>query len=142
VAVTVEAGRTRPIHPLFAFLLAGGVPLFLGGWVSDVTYGNTAESQWANFAAWLIAGAMVFTGLALLWALIVLFLVGPRRGRALLCFLLLLATFVLGLVDNLHHTRDAWAIMPGAPILSGITALLAFLACIVGFSTLRLRDAR
>jgi uncharacterized membrane protein len=142
VAVTAEAGPKSPVHPLFAFLLAGGVPLFVGGWLSDITYGNTAEPQWANFAAWLIAGAMVFTGLALLWALIVLFLAGPRRGRALLCFLLLLAAFALGLVDNLHHARDAWAIMPAAPILSGITALLASLACIVGFSTLRTRDVR
>jgi uncharacterized membrane protein len=137
VAVTAEAGRTRPIHPLFVFLLAAGVPLYLGGLLSDITYGNTAEPQWANFAAWLIVGAMVFTGLALLWAFIALILARPRWGWVLLCFVLLLATFVLGLVDSLHHARDAWAIMPAAPILSGVTTLLALLACGVGLSTLR-----
>jgi uncharacterized membrane protein len=141
VAVTADSGREGPAHPLFAFLLAAQVPLYSGGLLSDVTYGNTAEPQWANFAAWLIAGAMVFTGLALLWALIALLLARPRWGWVLLCFVLLLATFALGLFDNLHHARDAWAIMPAAPILSGITALLALLACAVGFATLRTRDA-
>ena len=48
------------------FLLSAAVPLYLGGLLSDLGYGNTAEPQWANFAAWLIAGAMVFTGLGLL----------------------------------------------------------------------------
>jgi uncharacterized membrane protein len=140
VAASADA-RPRPIHPLFAFLLAAGVPLFLGGLLGDITYGNTAEPQWANFAAWLIAGAMVFTGFALLWALLALILARPRRGWVLLCFVLLLATFALGLVDNFQHARDAWAIMPAAPILSGITTLLAALAAAVGLGTVRAGDA-
>ncbi|MEA3038303.1 MAG: hypothetical protein QOE79_816 [Sphingomonadales bacterium] len=142
MADTAEAGQRRPIHPLFAFLLAAAVPLYLGGLLSDITYGNTAEPQWANFAAWLILGAMVFTGLALLWAFIALLVARPRWGWVLLCFVLLMATFLLGLFDNFHHARDAWAIMPAAPILSGITALLALLACAVGLSSLRARDVR
>lgn len=141
MAASADGRRTRSIHPFFAFLLAASVPLFLGGLLSDITYGNTSEPQWANFAAWLIAGAMVFTGFALLWAFIALLLTGPRWGWGLLCFGLLLATFVLGLVDNFHHARDAWAIMPAAPILSGLVTLLAILAAGVGLSTLRMRDA-
>jgi uncharacterized membrane protein len=142
VAVTADAGRPRPVHPLFAFLLSSPVPLFLGGLLSDVTYGNTAEPQWSNFAAWLIAGAMVFTGIALLWAFIALLLARPRRGWRLLCFLLLLATFVLGLVDSFQHARDAWAIMPAGPILSAIVTLIAALAAAAGLSTLRMRDVK
>jgi len=140
VAVTPEARRARPIHPLFAFLLAAAVPLYLGGLISDVAYANSAEPQWANFAAWLVAGAMVFTGFALLWALLALLFARPRWGWTLLCFVLLLAAFALGLVDSFHHARDAWAIMPAAPILSGIVTLVAALACAVGLSTLRMRD--
>jgi uncharacterized membrane protein len=142
MAVTAEIRPAGPIHPLFAFLLAAAVPLFLGGLLSDLTYGNTAEPQWANFAAWLLAGAMVFTGFALLWAFIALLLARPRRGWPLLLFVLLLALFVLGLVDSFHHARDAWAIMPAAPLLSGIAALLAMLACAAGFFTLRRGEAR
>jgi uncharacterized membrane protein len=140
VAVTAEGPRARPIHPLFAFLLAGAVPLFLGGLLADLAYGNSAEPQWANFAAWLIAGGMVVTGFALLWAFIALIRARRRSGGPLLHFGLLLATFALGLVDSFHHARDAWAIMPAAPILSGIVALVAALACAAGLSTLENRD--
>ena len=142
MAETADARRTRPIHPLFAFFLAGTVPLFLGGWLSDVTYGNSAEPQWANFAAWLVAGAMVFTGFALLCALITLIRARPRWGWPLLCFVLLLATFVLGLIDSFVHARDAWAIMPDAPIFSLVVTLLALVATAVGFSSLFGRDAK
>ena len=134
--------RARAIHPLHAFLLSGGVPLFLGGFLSDLAYGASAETQWANFAAWLIAGAMVFTGFGLLWAVIALIFARPRWGWVLLCFVLLLATFVLGLIDSFQHARDAWAIMPAAPILSGIVTLIAMLAAAVGLSSLRTGDAK
>jgi uncharacterized membrane protein len=142
VAVTAEGRRAGAIHPLFAFLLSAAVPLYLGGLLSDLGYGNTAEPQWANFAAWLIAGAMVFTGLGLLWAVIALIFARPRWSWVLLCFVLLLATFALGLVDSFHHARDAWAIMPAAPILSLIVTLVAMLAAAVGLSSLRVRDTR
>jgi uncharacterized membrane protein len=137
VALTSDRMRARPIHPLFAFLLSAPVPLFLGGLLSDLGYGNSFEVQWANFAAWLIAGAMVFTGFALLWALIALILVRPRRGWPLFCFVLLLAAFVLGLIDSLVHARDAWAAMPAAPILSGVVTAIVVLAACVGFWSLR-----
>ncbi|HEX4739081.1 MAG TPA: hypothetical protein VH331_16130 [Allosphingosinicella sp.] len=142
MALNADTRGARPIHPLFAFLLSGAVPLFLCALLGDITYGNTAEPQWANFASWLLVGAMVFTGLGLLWALIALIFTRPRWGWVLLCFVLLLATFVLGLIDNFHHARDAWAIMPAAPILSLITTLIAALAAAVGLSTLRMRDVK
>jgi uncharacterized membrane protein len=138
--VAVTAGGARPIHPLHAFLLGGAVPLFLGALLGDLAYGSTAEIQWSNFAAWLIVGAMVLTGFALLWSAIAL--VRTRRGRPLLGFVLLLAAFGLGLVNALVHARDAFAIMPAAPILSGIVTAIAALAAFVGFSSLRLRETR
>lgn len=140
--MAVTADGVRPIHPLHAFLLAGAAPLFLGALLADLAYGSTAEIQWSNFAAWLIVGAMAFTGVALLWALIALFRARPRRGWRLFCFLLLLAAFGLGFVDALVHAGDAWAIMPMAPILSAIVSALALLAVWAGFSSLRLREPR
>lgn len=143
MVATVDAEAARPIHPVFAFLLAGAVPLFLGGFLSDLAYGGSAEPQWSNFAAWLIAGAMVFTGFALLAALITLIRARSRWiGWPLLCFVLLLAAFVLGLIDSFVHARDAWAIMPDAPVWSAIVTLVAFLAAIVGFSRLRVGEKR
>jgi uncharacterized membrane protein len=131
----------NPIHPVHAFLLAACVPLFLGGLLSDLAYSSTYEVQWTNFASWLIAGALVFAGLALLWAFIEL-LRGDRqwRGMPLIYFLLLLGTWILGFVDALVHAKDVWAKMPAALILSIVVTILAMVATWIGFSTLRSGD--
>ena len=72
--------------PLHALLLAGSVPLFLGALLSDIAYYNSYQIQWSNFAAWLIAGALVFCGLALLFALANLWLVLWPHQKKLLGF--------------------------------------------------------
>jgi uncharacterized membrane protein len=123
-------------------LLAGAVPLFLGGMLSDLAYSGDYEIQWSNFAAWLIAGGMVFTGFALLWAFIELLRSGWRRGWPLGAFILLLVTFVLGLVNSFVHARDAWGTMPDGLVLSVIVAITAIAATWVGFSSLRRGGAK
>jgi len=137
MAETGSRAPMRAIHPLHAALLAAIVPLYLGAFLSDHAYSRTYQIQWSNFAAWLIAGAMVFTGVALLWALVDLVREGRRRGRPLVYFLLLAAIFVLGLLDSFIHTRDAWGVMPEGLILSSILAVLAVAATWIGFSGLR-----
>jgi uncharacterized membrane protein len=131
------------IHPLHAFLLAACVPLFLGALLSDITYSRSYEVQWSNFASWLLVGALVFAGFALLWALIEL-LRGDRQwgGRPLIYFLVLLAAWIVGFVDALVHAEDAWAKMPQALILSLIVTVLVLAAVWLGFSTLRSGDVR
>ena len=142
MATTAPYRVRRGIHPLHAVLLASILPLFLGGLLSDLAYSRSYEIQWSNFASWLIAGGMVFTGVVMVWALIDLLRSGQRRGRPLLYFLLLLAVFILGLLNSFTHARDAWGIMPGATILSAIVAVLAIGAIWVGFSSLRSGDAQ
>lgn len=142
MASSVERVAVRPIHPVHAVLLASAFPLFLGGLLADIAYGRSYEIQWSNFAAWLIAGAMVFTGFALLWALIDLIRARRRRGRTLVYFLALLLLFALGLIDSFVHAQDAWAIMPEATILSAIVVLLSLVALVIGFSGLRSGAAR
>lgn len=137
VAVTADRMPQRAIHPFHAFLLAGAVPLFFGAMLSDITYARSYQIQWGNFASWLIAGALVFAGFALLWAVIDLFRGERRGGRPLVYVLLLLATWVLGFINALVHARDAWGIMPTAVVLSVIVTLLACAATWIGFSRLR-----
>jgi len=120
--------------PLHALLLAGSVPLFLGALLSDIAYFNSYQIQWSNFASWLIAGAELFCGLALLFALLNLIRARQKGGQPLVYFLLLLATFVLGLVNAFQHAKDAWAVMPAGLVLSGIVFLLSCLAAWVGLS--------
>lgn len=125
------------IHPVHAALLAATVPLFLGALLSDAAYHATYEIQWSNFAAWLLAGAMVFAGPVLLWSLIDLLRARDRRGRPLVYFVLMLVVCAIGLFDCFVHARDAWAVMPDGLILSAIAAALAIAATWVGFSGLR-----
>lgn len=126
-----------PLHPLHALLLAGSLPLFLGALFSDITYYNSYHIQWSNFASWLLAGALVFCGLALLCALIGLFRNDRRHGLALVYFVVLLAAWVLGFINALVHAKDAWAIMPSALVLSVIVTLLVLVATWIGFFGLR-----
>lgn len=132
--VFVRQGR---LHPLHAVLLAGMLPLFLGALLSDIAYSQSYEVQWTNFASWLIAGALVFCGFALLWAIVDLLRVDRRGQRSWLYVALLLGTFVLGFVGALIHAKDAWASMPGGLIVSVIVTLLAAAAVWIGIAGVR-----
>lgn len=130
-----------PPNRLHATLLCGQVPLFLGALIADIAYYRSYQIQWSNFASWLIAGALVFACLALLFALLGLF---RNRGnpRPLTYFLLLLVTWVLGFINALEHAKDAWAAMPMGLILSVIVTLLAVAATWIGLAQPRTGDAR
>ncbi len=132
-----QAAR-RTINPVHAILLASSLPLFLGALLSDWAYSSTQQIQWVNFASWLIAGALVFAGAALLWAVIDFFRADVGRDRsATLSIFALLTTFVLGFINTLVHAKDGWATMPAGLILSVLTFFLALFATWLGFSTLR-----
>ena len=117
-------------------MLLGAANAFLiSGFLSDWTYAGSTEIQWKNFAGWLIIGGLVFTGLALLWTLVDLVdlvRLPLGRGPRLVVFVLLLAAFVIGIVDELVHAKDAWASMPEALILSGVVGVLAMAASAIG----------
>ncbi|MGY2275304.1 MULTISPECIES: DUF2231 domain-containing protein [Pseudomonas] len=128
---------TLPVYrygpgPLHATLLAGTVPLFLGALLSDIAYTQTYQIQWANFSAWLIAGALVFAGFAFLFALVNLLRAERKAGQPTRYVLLLLATWILGLVNAFQHAKDAYASMPGGLILSAIVLLLTLAATWTG----------
>lgn len=123
--------------PLHAMLLAGTVPLFLGALLSDIAYAQTYQIQWSNFAAWLIAGGELFCGLALLCGLVNLIRAPRKAGRPALYFVLLLVTWVLGLINAFEHAKDAWAVMPSGLILSVIVTALAVITAWVGLTNLR-----
>ena len=106
-----------PLHPLRALLLAGSVPLFLGVLLSDVAYANSDQVQWKNFASWLNAGALLLSGLALLWSAMAL-INADRHRRLMLSSGLLLAGWVFGSVNSLVHAKDAAATLPEGLVLA------------------------
>lgn len=132
-----DRGAGRPPHPLHAVFLSFAFPLFLGALLSDVAYANSYQIQWANFAAWLIAGALLFSACALLWALVDVVRFKVLRSRRAVYAMLLSAMWILGLINAFVHARDGWAMMPTGLILSVITASLAFAASWIGYSGIR-----
>jgi len=137
VTVTEQSLYRCTLSPLHAILLAGTVPLFLGALLSDIAYFKSYQIQWSNFAAWLIAGGLLFCGLALLFALVNLVRAERKGGRPTVYFLLLLVTWVLGLVNAFEHAKDAWAVMPAGLVLSLVVTVLACVAAWLGMSNLR-----
>ena len=133
MAATMDRMHSRVQGRWPAFLLAAAFPLFLGALWSDYGYSTSFELQWSNFASWLVAGGLVFLGIALLFAIVDLI----RGRRALLYFVLLLAGFVLGVINALVHARDAYAVMPTGLVLSLVVTVLVGVATWIAFAGLR-----
>jgi uncharacterized membrane protein len=142
-------GEARPMQAsrllhgdMHAVLAFAALPLFLGALLSDWAYAGSYHVQWTNFASWLIAGGLVFAGVALLWAAVdVLGSSAMRHRRGMMYLLLLLASFVLGFINSLVHAKDAWAAMPAGLVLSAVVLLLAVVASVIGLAGLRRRTA-
>lgn len=138
VPPVIEERYSRVIHPLHGIFLAGTIPLFLGAALSDAAYAFSYEIQWNNFASWLIAGGLVFAGIALVFAIVDLCQRRRRVHGSVTYTLVLAATWIIGLLNALMHARDAWASMPTGLILSIIVIVLAGVATWFGFCTPRI----
>jgi uncharacterized membrane protein len=139
---TPEGGRGATLHPIHAMLLAFPLALFVGALVTDIAYLNTAVIQWSNFSAWLIAGALVFGGLAGAWA--VCAAVFPRRTtrrRALSYVAALAIMWIAGLINAFQHSHDGWASVGALGLaLSIISSLFALIAAAIGYSSQSARE--
>lgn len=129
---TLRSDHRSTLHPFHVILLAGTIPLFLGGLLNDIAYSKTYQVQWSNFASWLIAGGLLFGGLALLFALIALIRADKKSGRPVMYFTLLLVTWILGLVNAFEHAKDALASMPSGLIMSIVVTVLACITTWIG----------
>lgn len=133
-------GGASPIH---AILLSFPIALFSAALVTDIAYLRTSELQWTNFSAWLIAGALVFGGLVLAWALISLLfgLRGPSRLQRLVYVSLLAVMWLLGLVNAFKHSQDGWSSVGGFGLfLSICCTILALAAGVVAHSNILTRE--
>src|ERR1700761_8489131 len=68
----------HPIHPM---LVPFPIACFVGALITDIAYANTANMQWANFSAWLLAFGLVMALFAVIAGLIDFF--GEPRIRDL-----------------------------------------------------------
>jgi uncharacterized membrane protein len=135
-ATTIRHTATGGTGRLHAFLVAAAMPLFVGSLLNDWAYWSSYEIQWSNFASWLLAGGLVFIGIALVVALADLLRARDRGDRRLGRLVLLLGIVVVGFINALVHARDAWAVMPAGLVLSIAVAVLATIAAWLAFADL------
>lgn len=128
----------RPLHPVHAIFLAGALPLTLGALLADLAYAASFETQWKNFASWLVVGAVAFSGIAAVWAVVDLVRIAVDRGaRRLVYVVAIVAATLLGIANSFVHAGDAWQSMPTGAVVSGIVVVLTLAAIAIGFSNAR-----
>ena len=135
--------RTRSFtNPIHAILLAFPVALYPAALLSDITYLNTAVIQWTNFSSWLIAGADVFAGLVLAWALVSQFL-GRARQRGLAYVIVVALMFVAGVLNAFQHARAGWSsVGTFGLVLSILCTILAFVAAFLAYGQTQVKEYR
>lgn len=133
--------RENSLPPVTALLLGFPIALFLGALLGDLAYYRSFEIQWANFAAWLIAGALLLGGIVLAAGIVNFVRRREGRGRPGLYLALVAAMWIVGFINALVHSRDGWAIMPTGLILSVIVSVLAVAAAWAGLSGTRREEA-
>ena len=122
-------------HPVQIVLLVSAMPLFLCALLADWAYSASFQIQWINFASWLISGALLFLGGALLWTVIEAMRADAPRGIRKWIFVGLVGvSFLIGFVNALVHAKDAWATMPAGLILSVILFILIMVSIWYGFA--------
>jgi uncharacterized membrane protein len=133
-----NSGSTARIagHPILRILVSFPIACFSGALVTDIAYAITADMLWADFSAWLLAVAMFMSVLAAIGAIVDI--VANRHVRAQRQVWRIAAgsllVLILGLFDNLVHSRDAWtSVVPVGLALSAVT--VAVILITVWFSS-------
>jgi uncharacterized membrane protein len=128
----------RPLHPVHAIFLAGALPLYLGALLGDLAYASSYETQWKNFASWLVIGGLVLNAGVAVWAIVDFVRLGDDRGARRGVYLAAtVISAVLGFVNALVHAGDAWQSMPAGAVLSALVVILSITAIWIGFSNYR-----
>ena len=120
--------------PIHAMLVPFPIACFTGAMLTDITYSNSPQVQWANFSQWLLAFGLIMGVLAAIFGLIDFLAAGRARPRigwfhmAGNVIMLVLAFF-----NNLVHARDGWTgVVPTGLTLSVITVLLMIVTGFLG----------
>lgn len=123
-------GWGYPLHPAFTSFPTA---CFTGALLTDLAYWGTANMQWANFSAWLLAFGLLMAGLSVL-AGVVDALTGYRihgKRPAFVHVLGFVLAILMALLNSFIHARDAWvSVVPEGLLLSVATVILM---CVAGW---------
>jgi uncharacterized membrane protein len=113
-------------HPILRLLVSFPVACFAGALGTDIAYAQTADMMWADFSTWLLGVGLLFGLLAAIAGIIQIWVNRQSRVRssALPFSVGCVVVLVLGLFDNLVHSRDAWtSVVPVGLALSAVTVV-------------------
>jgi uncharacterized membrane protein len=121
--------------PIHAMLVPFPIVCFTGALLTDITYSNSPQVQWANFSQWLLAFGFIMGLLAAIFGLIDFLSAGRARPRIGWIHLVGNAiVLVLALINNFVHSRDGWTgVVPTGLTLSVITFLLMLVTGFLGW---------
>jgi uncharacterized membrane protein len=121
--------------PIHAMLVPFPIVCFTGALLTDITYSNSPQVQWANFSQWLLAVGLIVGALAAVFGLIDFLAAGRSRPRIGWFHLIGNAiVLVLALINNFVHSRDGWTgVVPTGLTLSAITFLLMLVTGFLGW---------
>ena len=125
--MTVERSSSRFSVTSAIFNLLDPIPFgfFVAVLIFDIAYAQTFNILWMKCAAWLVAMGLVFAivpqliNLARVWFI----KARLRSGVQSINFWLNVVAIVAALINAFVHSRDAYAVMPAALVLSIITVL-------------------
>ena len=122
-----QLSRTGVVrHPISAVILPIPIICFIGALATDLAYdGSGGNLLWVNFSSWLIAAGLLFGGILVVLMLIDMFrLPALRSSEGWAGFVLLVAAWIVELINSFVHARDGWtAVVPLGLILSTVGAL-------------------
>ena len=119
--------------PIHAMIVPFPIVCFTGAMITDIVYSRTADIQWANFSAWLLAFGMLMGSLAALFGMIDFFRSGPKPAIGWAHLVGNLAILSIALLNNFVHARDGWtSVVPTGLILSVVTVLMMIVTGFLG----------
>jgi uncharacterized membrane protein len=114
-------------HPVHTILVPIPIACFIGTLLSDIAYAETANMQWANFSAWMLAIGILVAIVAAIFGLIDF--LGDARIRDLMVawvhFIGNATAVVLSIINAFVHSRDAYtSVVPAGLILSALVVAI------------------
>ena len=120
------SGRSAVAVTLYALLEPVPLGFFVAAWLFDIIYMKTYIILWSISASWLIAIGLVMAILPRVISLIYMFRgsTAPEKTH----FWLSLVAVLLAIANAFIHSRDAYAVVPSAAVLSTLVVILLLLA--------------